>query len=96
MAETSKGKKFVKVKPYTRVVDGKKVRVGAFDRRRPEPQKEKRSRLRSARCNVAFLDLIRSRIGEREAFDGTGVHLIGQPEEERRFCENRETPFARL
>ena len=42
MAETSKGKKFVKVKGYTRVVDGKKVRVGAFDRSTPKTSKGKR------------------------------------------------------
>ncbi len=39
MAETSKGKKFVKVKPYTRVVDGKKIKVGAFDRSTPKTSK---------------------------------------------------------
>jgi hypothetical protein len=42
MAETSKGKKFVKVKPYTRVVGGKKIRVGALDRSTPKTSKGKR------------------------------------------------------
>ncbi len=42
MAETSKGKKFVKVKGYTRVIDGKKVRVGAFDRSTPKTSKGKK------------------------------------------------------
>jgi hypothetical protein len=42
MAETSKGKKFVKVKPYTRVVDGKRIRVSAFDRSTPKTSKGKR------------------------------------------------------
>jgi hypothetical protein len=42
MAETSKGKKFVKVKGYTRVVDGKKVKVGAFDRSTPKTSKGKK------------------------------------------------------
>jgi hypothetical protein len=42
MAETSKGKKFVKVKGYTRVVDGKKVRVGAFDRSTPKTSRGKK------------------------------------------------------
>jgi hypothetical protein len=42
MAETSKGKKFVKVKPYTRVVDGKKIRVGPFDRSTPKTSKGKK------------------------------------------------------
>jgi hypothetical protein len=31
MAETRKGKKFVKVKPYTKIVGGKKIKVGTFD-----------------------------------------------------------------
>jgi hypothetical protein len=42
MAETSKGKKFVKVKAYTRVIDGKRVRVGAFDRSTPKTSKGKK------------------------------------------------------
>jgi hypothetical protein len=42
MAETSKGKKFVKVKPYTRVVGGKKIRVAAFDRSTPKTSKGKK------------------------------------------------------
>jgi hypothetical protein len=42
MAETSRGKKFVKVKPYTRVVDGKKIRVGPFDRSTPKTSKGKK------------------------------------------------------
>ncbi len=35
MAETSKGKKFVKVKSYTRNVGGKTVKVRAADRSTP-------------------------------------------------------------
>ena len=35
MAETGKGKKFVKVKAYTKKVAGKKIKVGAFDRSTP-------------------------------------------------------------
>ena len=42
LAETSEGKKFVKAKPYTRVVDGKKVRVGGFDRSTPKTSKGKK------------------------------------------------------
>ena len=42
MAETSKGKKFVKVKGYTRKVDGKTVKVGAFDRSTPRTSKGKK------------------------------------------------------
>jgi hypothetical protein len=42
MAETSKGKKFIKVKPYTRVVGGKKIRVAAFDRSTPKTSKGKK------------------------------------------------------
>ena len=49
MAETSKGKKFVKVKGYTRVVDGKKVRVGAFDRSTPGTSKGQNSGGQGAR-----------------------------------------------
>ncbi len=42
MAETRKGKKFVRVKPYTRVVDGKRVRVGGFERSTPRTSKGKK------------------------------------------------------
>jgi hypothetical protein len=42
MAETSKGKKFVKVKAYTRKVDGKTIRVPAFTRSTPKTSKGKR------------------------------------------------------
>lgn len=45
MAETSKGKKFVKVRGYTGVVDGKKVRVRALSDQHPKRQRERRSRL---------------------------------------------------
>ena len=36
MAETAKGKKFVKVKSYTRTVNGKSVKVRAADRSTPK------------------------------------------------------------
>jgi hypothetical protein len=42
MAETSKGKKFVKVIGYIRKVGGKTVRVGAFDRSTPKTSKGKK------------------------------------------------------
>jgi hypothetical protein len=42
MAETSKGKKFVKVKSYTRVMNGKKVSVRASGRSTPKTSKGKR------------------------------------------------------
>ena len=42
MAETRKGNKFVRVKGYTRIVGGKKVRVSGFDRSTPKTSKGKR------------------------------------------------------
>jgi hypothetical protein len=42
MAETSKGKKFVKVKAYTKSVGGKKIKVSGFDRSTPRTAKGKK------------------------------------------------------
>ncbi len=42
MAETSKGKKFVKVKPYTKKVGGKTIKVGGFDRSTPKTSRGKK------------------------------------------------------
>jgi len=42
MAETKKGRKWVRVKGYTRVVGGKKVRVRGFDRSTPSTSRGKK------------------------------------------------------
>ncbi len=41
MAETSKGKKIVPVKPYTRKQDGKSIQVPRHDRSTPKTSKGK-------------------------------------------------------
>ena len=67
MAETSKGKKFVKVKGYTRVVDGKKVRVGAFDRSTPKTSKGKKKYRRSQAVELVEMPSGRRRRPSRHA-----------------------------
>ncbi len=44
MAETSKGKKFVKVKGYSRIVDGKTVKVRPADRSTPRTSTGKKKK----------------------------------------------------
>ena len=50
MAETSKGKKFVKVHPYASKRKGKKVRVNAHDRSTPFTSTGKKSRSRGTKA----------------------------------------------